>query len=143
MKSRPNLVLAVLFALVLAFAVGTVLIVSKEAQPDFDLNTPEGTAQAYAVAILGEDQAALARLLDSNTKCDLSGDDLGYLPTSQSAQVRLQHAEVSGDSAHVAVLIQQTDGLYDSWEHQEMITVKQVGGTWMVDDASWPFYGCE
>ncbi len=142
MKTRPNLLLAIVFVLVLVLAGATALISADRAEPEFNLETPEGVAQAYAVAVLQGNQAEVQRFLDPERKCKWDLEDL-YVGDSEAAQLRLEGVEVSGDSATVALLIDQTSGLYDTWTLSESVSLQQQDGTWLVSDQSWPYYGCE
>lgn len=142
MKAHPNLLLGTIFALVLLLAGATAFLAANRSQPDLALDTPEGLAQAYTIAVLEGDVNAVQGMLSPTSTCDVNDNSRVYLPTAQSASLRVGKVENLTDSADVTIVIDQSDGLYDSWSHQEIIHLDLVGGQWVVDDQSWPLHGC-
>ena len=142
MKTRPNALLATAFAVVLALAVIAAVVSSSQREPALDLDTPEGTAQAYALAVLQNKESQAFQFLDPQHHCQGAVEGI-YVDESESVQIRLESAETVGESAEVTLLIDHYGGLYDTWSQNETITLKKMDGSWYVMEASWPFYGCE
>lgn len=141
MKERPNLVLAIVAAVVVLLAAVAALLAVNRQPPDLDPSTPEGTVQLFVRAVLEGDDEEAVGYLDPSLGCKAPLPDL-YRP--QGATLTLVDSVTRGDTAEVTIDIteQAGVGLFGSWSHRETLQVRAEGDGWLIQRDSWPIYSC-
>lgn len=141
MRSRPNLVLAIVAGLVVVLAVVAWAVASRREPPKLDPTTPEGIVQTYILALVdGDDEAAVARL-DPSLGCSspLPGT---YL--TRPVSLTLVSSRTTGQDAVVVFdITEHGDSPFDSWSHRETFQLSRSGSAWLIVGNPWPVYGCK
>jgi hypothetical protein len=136
-------------ALALALLIGASIAVglSRTGEVEFAADTPEGTVQRYIRAVRDENATAIRATLSSSAqaRCELSDirNALRY-PDGRDIRAVLQDTRITGDSAEVRVRVTENTGgdLFDSgaYDHDETFDLVRSGGTWLIEQPTWPIY---
>ena len=109
-------------------------------------STPEGTVQRYVNALLEGDDEAADQYLTPTQRAECSADDsFRFVRHTDDARIALLESDVDGGSARLTVRVTEGSfGLFDSSEysHDERYELEQIDGSWLIDDQTWPRYGC-
>ena len=136
--------LGLLLLVIASVAVGTRGVGDTEFPPD----SPERAVQQYVRAVQNEDADALIALLspDFQRRCELSDiRSIVRSPGERDLRVTLRDAKTTSDTrAVVRVRVTESSGagLFDSgtYDHEETFDLARIGGTWLVDQPTWPVY---
>lgn len=141
MKERPNLVLAIVAAVVVLLAAVAAFLAANRQPPDLDPSTPEGTVQLFMRAVLEGDDDEAVRYLDPSLGCKAPLPDL-YRP--QGATITLVDSVTRDGTAEVTIDVteQAGVGLFGSWSHRETLRLRAEADRWLVQRDSWPIYSC-
>lgn len=141
MKNRPNVVLGVVTGLVVALAVVAWFVASAKEPSKLDPSTPEGTVQAYILALADDDDEAAVALLDPQLGCK---PPLAKPYQLNAVALTLVKSTTNGDEALVVFdLTEYGNTPFDSWSHRESFELLRAGSAWQVTGSPWPIYGCE
>ena len=141
MKTRPNLVLAVVAGLVVLLAIVAGILAATREQPALDPTTPEGTAQLLALAVIDGDDEEAVSYLDPALGCSAPLPEI-YRPTRLS--IAVVDTTIDGDRATVVLNVTESSGgLLDSYDHREVIELKADGDRWLATGHPWPIYACK
>lgn len=140
MMKRPNVVLAVVAAAVIAIAIVAGVISANRATPTLDPNTPAGTVQLFVQAIMDEDDVAAVALLDPDLQCTAPLIEI-YRP--DGVVVDVISAEESAKTASVVLELTERDGPWNSWSHREHFDLIRADAGWLITGSPWPVYSCE
>lgn len=142
--SGPNRILALLVGVVVVLAGVAGTVVANRSTPTLDLNTPEGTVQAYLQAVVDGDSATAADLLSPSSDCEASDVASAYAPSS----ARIVLERTTGDADRAVVTVDITEGSGDGpfggsgYSHSERLAVEREDGVWKITGAPWPLYSC-
>ena len=144
MRSRPNVVLLVIAALVVGLAVIAAVVSANRTTPSPDLATPEGVVQAYVVAVIDADQEKMESFLDPGLGCKAP---FPYFSPPQAASLALVSSRTSGSTATVVVEITEGEGrgpfLGGIYTHRENFTLVSRNDRWLISGNPWPIYECK
>ncbi len=141
MRNRPNLVLAIVAALVVVLAIVAWTVSAMRKPPEQDLTTPAGTVQAYIAALAKNDDETAVSLLDPKLGCKAPLRDQ-YLTGRVSAN--LVSSKETDDKATVAFEVTQYgDAPFDSWSQRELFELVRTDSGWMITGEPWPIYSCK
>lgn len=141
MKSRPNLVLAVVTAVVVVLAVVAWAVSANRTPPPLEPGSPEATVQAYLRAVGDGDDEAVVALLAPELGCSAPLTN----PYEQGVQSSvLVTSRISGDTATVVFEITEYgDTPLDNWSHRESFDLVRGDSGWLIGGNPWPVFGCE
>lgn len=143
MAKRPNLVLAVIAALVVVLAVTVAMVSASRAKPEFDRSSPAGVVQLYISELHEGNLEATVALLDPELGC--TPDNLANYGLSDSLRLRVLKETVTGERASVRLEI--TEGIGQlfggEWTHEETFSLIKDGDSWLVSGSPWPVYYCD
>lgn len=141
MKTRPNLVVAAIAAIVIVLAIVTGVLVSNREQPQLDLSTPEGTVQAFVLAVADGDDEAAIKMLDPKLGCKAP---LANFSRPTRASVTVVSSKTNGATATVILdITEYGDGILNSWSHRETFQLRSTGTGWLISGEPWPVYSCK
>lgn len=140
MQKRPNVVLAIVAALVIVIAVVAGVVNFTRDTPTIDSSTPDGTVQLFVQAIITEDDARAAELLDPSLGCAAPFVEV-YRPPGVVLDVI--SVETSGSSASVVLDVTERDSPWNSWTHREYFDLVHSDSGWLITGAPWPVYACK
>lgn len=144
MNGRPNLVLAVVVALVGVVAVLAVVLSATRDPTEYDPGSPEAAVQGYLSAVVDRDHAAAAERFAAGSSCDVADLDRAFVP--DDVRVVLVEADVDGDSARVVVDVVQSPGdVFGGSEFSEQQTFRlgRSDGDWRIEGEPWPVFECD
>lgn len=141
---RPDRTLVILVSIVAAVVILALVVVFTRGTPaPLDPTSPEGTVQAYTVAVLDGDRESATALLTRELR-----DGCERLEPDPTLDIRLTlvSTKVSGDRAVVRVSIANDYGggpfAGGSYETEESFVLLRDGGDWLVDTAPWQLTIC-
>ena len=143
MRSRPNVVLLVIAALVVGLAVIAAVVSANRTTPSPDLATPEGVVQAYVVAVVDADQEKMESFLDPGLGCKAP---FPYFSPPQAASLALVSSRTSGSTATVVVEISEGQGggpFGGNYTHREDFSLVLRNDHWLISGNPWPVYQCK
>jgi hypothetical protein len=109
--------------------------------PEFDPDTPEGTAQGWVRSVTAGDHAEALTHLDPSLGCTLSDFRYAWIDPGVAARI----GSVSGDAQRtvVEVIISESDPFRSGFETREYLVMAQRGDLWLLTEVPWPLYTCE
>ena len=140
MNPRPNVVLAVVIAIVALLAVLAGVFTVVRQQPELDPSTPDGVVQLYALALIRGDDDEAVRYLDPALGCSAP------LPVARPLRASLTVADTTVTGRRATVLADITEsqgGMLNTWENREEFQLRQTDGEWLLTGHPWPVYGCK
>lgn len=140
MRARPNVVLAVVAAVVVVLAVIAGVLSSTRPRPTFDPTTPEGTVQQFVLAVLDADDEQAVALLDPELGCTAP---LEHISRPDRVSLSVVSSRPTGDTAAVVLEVSERSGMFETWTHRETYQLKARDGGWMISGTPWPVYGCK
>ena len=141
MNPRPNVVLAVVIAIVALLAVLAGVFTATRQQPEPDPSTPDGVVQLYALALIRGDDDEAVRYLDPSLGCSAP---LPGVMRPLRASLTVADTRVTGARATVlADVTESQGGMLNTWEHREEFQLTQTDGEWFLTGNPWPVYGCK
>lgn len=141
--SRPNRVLAILVAGIVALAVLATVVTALRPGQEYAEDTPEGTVQAFLRDTFARDYEAAAARLSRDSPCGVA--DLERHPATEPSRVVLERTTLSGQEATVRVQVVRTQsGPLGGSESSRTETISLVteDGQWRISDTPWPLFGC-
>jgi hypothetical protein len=140
-NQRANRVLGLIVAAISIVALIAVLAV-KEATPQLDAATPEGTVQQYLQSVTARDFDTAITFLSEDTKCKITDFDQAYI--QDSIRISLSDASVTGDSASVKVNIENSSGdpFGGSYTESQAFRLVKSDSGWKIAGIPWPTYQC-
>ncbi len=141
MRNRPNLVLAIVAALVTVMAIVAWTVSAMRKPPELDLTTPAGTVQAYIAALAANDDESAVALLDPKLGCKAPLPEQ-YLTGRVSASLT-SSKEADGRATVAFDVTQYGDAPFDSWSQREVFELVRTDSGWLITGEPWPIYSCE
>ena len=135
--------LLVVIGTLVALLIGIAVMFALRPPPQFDVTTPEGTAQGYFQAVLdGDEGLAFGYLTEAlGDRCDTGEMRHG---TPDNARVVITGREVDRAGAEVEVEITETygEGPFDagSYTFDETLVMERHGDRWLISEIPWPVY---
>lgn len=113
---------------------------------EYDPDSPEGVVQAYLNAVLDGDEDIARQYLSPalRERCE-DGDDFFRFRDERDARVALTETRLTDDGAVVDVRVTEgSPDLFDSsaYTHEESYRLIETEDGWLIDQHSWPWYGC-
>lgn len=141
MKSRPNLVVAIIAVVVLILAIIAGVFAANRKTPPLDPTTPDGTVQIFVLAVAkGNDEEAVG-LLDPKLGCKAPLENVERPARTSLAVVS---SKITDDKATVVLdVTQYGDNMLDSWSHRETYQLHARDNGWMITGEPWPVYVCQ
>ena len=141
------MVLGIVVGGLVAVAVAAVVFALMRPATTWDINTPQGTVQAYLSAVVHGDREKGARYLDPRSPCDVRDlDQVDGGSLRGVDRVDLAATTVEGDVARVEVTVAYTGGgpvgPGVTEDHTFRLTRTTAGGTWLIAGTPWPLYSC-
>jgi len=130
-------------ALAVLIAIGFAL--STSGVTEYEDGTPEATVQGYLNAVLDGDERAASTYLSAELLERCEDDSFIRFRDETSARIALTDTRVTGAAAVVEVRVSEGSyGLFDSsdYSHDEIYRLIQTEDGWLIDQLSWPWYGC-
>ncbi|MGO1384300.1 MAG: hypothetical protein ACTHWA_06255 [Arachnia sp.] len=140
MSARPNIVLGVVAALVVALAIVAAVVSTGREHPTLDAATPEGVVQLYASALFNDDVSTAEAYLDPAIDC---GEYFQEYFISDTSRIVVLEAETDEDTARVDLQIEEGSGIDGTWTHRESFTLRREADTWLITGNPWPFFECK
>lgn len=144
MSNRAGLVLGVCVAVLVLLAVVAGVVSANRSAPQLPEGSPEATVQAYVSAVVRSDAEGAATHLDPGGPC--TTQDIRTDNRDTTARVVLRDTETEGDEATVRVeFVHGSDGPFggDGWRDEQVYTLRQHEGRWVITGQPWPMYHCE
>lgn len=109
--------------------------------PEFDPDTPEGTAQGWVRAVTERDYPEALTHLEPSVGCTVS--DFRYVWTASAVTARI--GSVTGDAQRtvVEVIISEAAAFGPGFEMREYLVMAQRDDRWLLTEVPWPLYACD
>lgn len=143
MRGRPTVVLAVITAVVVVMAAVALVASALRETPAFDRSTPEGTAQAYAAAVLSGDDATALELLDPRLGCTSDVLVARTGPSRGSFSLVSTRPDNRGARVVLEITERQSGPFAEPWIHRETFLLVRGPAGWLVAGEPWPVYVCK
>lgn len=145
MRSRQDIVLVGIAALVVAVAVIAGVVSANRTPTGPDPTTPEGVVQAYTTAVIDDDMPTMVSLLDPALGCT-APFAYGQVGAASLAVVS-STTDPTGSEATARVVVEiseSRDGLLPggTYDHRETFDLVKRDGRWLISGEPWPFYMC-
>lgn len=135
---------------VIAVAVLAVVVTTVREPARYPADSPEGVVQRYLEAVVDDDLEAAMQLYTDEVRDRCEDRGPGRVPPrfeDRSFDADLVGTrEVDDDTVDVSVRIREFSGeppfSGGGYDHEEIYRVQRVDGTWRIEDAGWPYYGC-
>lgn len=141
MDIRPNIVLAVVTAAIVALALTAAIFSLRQPASAGDPSTPQGVVQSYAKAVVEQNYAAAVALLDPTLQCTDRHFLTSYVPEN-TALTLLETADATDPASVTVDISNYGDALAGSTAHQEVFELRRFEETWRITGAPWPVYDC-
>lgn len=141
MGSRPQWVLAVAVAVIVAAALLTVVLTWRH-PAEVAPGSPAAAVRTYLGAVLDHDSEAAVRMLTPDSPCDVEDVDHAYVDDDLRASLR--DVDVRGTTARVEVAITAGAGglIPAEWTDLQIFRLVRTDGTWLISDSPWPLFEC-
>ena len=139
---RPNRVLLVVVSVLAVVTVAVAALTVGRDVTSYDLDSPEGVAQAYLRATFDGDFDEAAGYLEPESECDASDLDRAFIQND----VRISLAGVDSDAERATVRI--TADIPDGgpfggyYEERHTLRLVLVDEAWKLTGIPWPLYDC-
>lgn len=141
MDIRPNIVLAVVTAAIVALALTAAILSLRQPASAGDPSTPQGVVQSYAKAVVEQNYATAVALLDPSLQCTRGHFLTSYVP-GNTALMLLETTDTTDPASVTVEISSYGDALAGSTSHQEVFELRPFEETWRITGAPWPVYDC-
>lgn len=141
-KKNPNVVLAIIVALIFGISIIVVAISSNRPVAEFEEATPESVTQSYLVAVFDGNYDLASEYIESDSNCDASDLDRTYF--DKNARVDLLDVDITEDRARVKVVIEFPTGdpFNNYYTEETVFRLIEMDGQWKITGIPWPLYDC-
>lgn len=142
MAKRPNRVLVIVVGVLSVIAVVVIALTAGRSVTSYDLDTPEGVAQAYLQAAFDGDFDEAATYFAPDSECDASDLDRAFI--QDSVRISLAGVDEDDDRATVRITADIPDGgpFGGYYEERHSLRLVVVSETWRLTGIPWPLYDC-
>jgi len=140
-NQRANRVLGIVVAAISIVALIAVMAV-KEATPQLDADTPEGTVQQYLESVTDRDFNSAITYLATDSKCEIEDFDQAYI--DDSVRVSLLDTTITTNLASVRVSIENSsnDPFGGAYTEAQTFHLTKSDTGWRISGIPWPTYQC-
>jgi hypothetical protein len=140
--SGPNRVLLVVIGVLGLVTVAVLALTVGRGVEEFDLDSPEGVAQAYLKAAFDGKFDEAANYFATESECDATDLDRAYI--QEDVRISLVEVTTTADKGTVRINAEIADGspFAGYYEEQHSLRVVREDDTWKLTGIPWPLYDC-
>lgn len=138
----PNRALLVIVGVLGLITVAVLALTVGRSVEEFDLDSPEGVAQAYLKAAFDGDFDEAASFFGTDSECDATDLDRAFI--QEDVRVSLIEVTTTADKSTVRINAEIADGspFGGYFEEQHSLRVVREDDMWKLTGIPWPLYDC-
>lgn len=140
--SRPERTLLVIVVALVIAAVAVLVLSTGRRVATYEIDTPEGVAQAYLDAAFDGDFDRAVSFFEPDSDCDASDLDRAFI--QENARIGLIDVVTETERSRVRVSVEVPSGgpLGGYYREEHTLRLIRANDAWLLTGIPWPLYDC-